>query len=235
MARMLQALKNLEARSPRPTVQRLKDAEANPSKKEPASTTPVAEPPAAKVEPPPTPPAAKKEEPVPAPPPPTVNDNEPLSEVLPTALVRPMRRADAPPATSPVTSLTQSLVLTAPVRWAANPKGESSPTSPPRKSNANCRPPSGFERVVRRTLGDRVRSQPLVQLADRLQRDIEQSASKTLVLVGVGPTSKTHETLLYAATLLAEKLPGELVLVDADLGRQPLSTALEYGQEQGLA
>jgi Mrp family chromosome partitioning ATPase len=56
-----------------------------------------------------------------------------------------------------------------------------------------------------------------------------------VVLVGVGPESTPHEALLYAATLLAEKGAGDVLLVDADLARRPLSQALECGKEPGLA
>jgi Mrp family chromosome partitioning ATPase len=232
MARMLQALKNLEARAPRPTVERLKEAEADRAKKPPAVTTSPVQPPAPPP-PPCEPPAVKKAEPPPSAPP--VNDVEtPLDE--PAALIRPLRRSDAPPAiAAPAASLTQSLVLTGPARWAAEPKAEAAPPTPPRKSSVNSRPPCAFERSLRRTLSDPVRSQPLVQLAERLQRDAEQSSSTTLVLVGVSPTAKSHETLAYAATLLAEKAPGDVLLVDADLGRKPLTAALEYAEDQGLA
>lgn len=97
------------------------------------------------------------------------------------------------------------------------------------------RPASGLERLIRRTLGDRSRSQPLVELADRLRRDMEQAGAKTLIFVGVGAASATCETLLYAATLLAEeKRRGKVLLVDADLARGALSESLEYGQERGL-
>jgi Mrp family chromosome partitioning ATPase len=84
-------------------------------------------------------------------------------------------------------------------------------------------------------LSDPVGSQPQIQLAERLRRDADQTDSQTLVLVGVGQQSATHETLLFAATLLAESAPGKVLLIDADLARRPLSEALDYGQQPGLA
>jgi Mrp family chromosome partitioning ATPase len=56
-----------------------------------------------------------------------------------------------------------------------------------------------------------------------------------MALVGVGTASKAHETLLYAATLLADKAPGQVLLIDANLARRQLSEALECGKEPGLA
>ena len=53
-------------------------------------------------------------------------------------------------------------------------------------------------------MSDPVRGEPLTQLAERLRRDIEQTDSKTVVLVGVGPASATHEALLCAAMRLAQ-------------------------------
>jgi len=97
------------------------------------------------------------------------------------------------------------------------------------------RNPSSLERQVRRTLSDPVRSQPLVQLADRLRRDAEQTASKTLLFVGVGEESRAHEALLYAAALLAERPGEQVLLVDADLARRALTDGLEQGQMPGLA
>src|SRR5207248_8946879 len=88
-------------------------------------------------------------------------------------------------------------------------------------SQTKVRLPCHFERLARRTLSDPVRSQPLVQLADRLRRDAEQTASKTVAIVGVGPGSATHQPLFYAATLLAASAPHGMLLIDADLARRP--------------
>jgi Mrp family chromosome partitioning ATPase len=117
---------------------------------------------------------------------------------------------------------------------APQPVGDIFSASPPGTA-VSSRPASGLERLVRRTIGDRSRSQPLVELADRLRRDMEQAGAKTLIFVGVGAASATCEILLYAATLLAEeKRRGKVLLVDADLARGALSESLEYGQERGL-
>jgi Mrp family chromosome partitioning ATPase len=91
-----------------------------------------------------------------------------------------------------------------------------------------------MEHAVHRMLSDPHRAQPFEQLAERLLRDAEQTHSKTLLLVGVGEESSTHETLVHAAALLAEK-KGSVLIIDADLARRPLSEGLEYGQERGVA
>jgi len=83
-------------------------------------------------------------------------------------------------------------------------------------------------------LSDPVRSKPLFELAARLRQDMQQTAAKTLTLVGVGQ-SATHAALLYAATLLAEQGNGKVLLVDGDVGRRVLTDALEFGRERGLS
>ena len=100
---------------------------------------------------------------------------------------------------------------------------------------ASGRKPGSLERQVQRMLGDTERSQPLVQLADRLRREAEQSASKTLMLVGVGAQSSIHEMLVQIAALLAERHGEHVLLIDADLARRGLSEGLEQGRTSGLA
>jgi Mrp family chromosome partitioning ATPase len=87
---------------------------------------------------------------------------------------------------------------------------------------------------VRRTLGDPIQSQSLAQLAERLERDIQQTGSKSLLFVGVGSQSTASQTLLYVAPLLSSRLSGEVLLVDADVPRRLLTEGLELGRQAGL-
>jgi Mrp family chromosome partitioning ATPase len=74
----------------------------------------------------------------------------------------------------------------------------------------------------------------LLDLAERIRRDVEQAGGKTVLLVGVGPESSSHETALYAAAALGQRM-GNVLLIDADVSRQPLSVGLERAQQPGLA
>jgi hypothetical protein len=58
------------------------------------------------------------------------------------------------------------------------------------------RQPTLLERSVRRTLTDPLRAEPLRQLADRLRTDLDQVAGRSVLLSGVGPASETHEVLV---------------------------------------
>ena len=185
--------------------------------------------------------------------PPSIAESDSATESAPSSRARPTRRPDAPPlpaavpaVTVPLTELPGTQAKSADVlvpsllnRPVTGPSPALESLAPAAANNSTAqgtsRPAGRFERLGRRTLSDPARSQPLVQLAERLRRDAEQTDSKTLMLVGVGKESTTHETLLYAATLLAETGPGRVLLIDADLARRPLSEALEYGQEPGLA
>ena len=97
------------------------------------------------------------------------------------------------------------------------------------------RPETNVERLVRRTLSDPIRCRPIRDMAERLYRDAQQTQSRLIALVGLGSDSLTHETLLYIATLLVERAAGDVLLVDADCARRPLSEALESGELRGLA
>jgi Mrp family chromosome partitioning ATPase len=199
MARMLQALKNLEARSARPA--RRGDA--------PAATPAVIAPSIEIVS----------------------SEASALHGASEESLVSSLfnwPQSAAPPAVETV-GLRPAVAPTPPLVREAVPAA--APAGPVLRS----RPPTALERQVQLALSDPGRSQPLVQLAERMRRDAEQTASKTLAVVGVGPESTTHETLLYAATSLAGKSSGEVLLVDADLARRQLSEALGAGQEPGLA
>jgi len=202
---MLQALKNLEARSPKPA--------SDEWLAQLPTVTPVNEKPVA------------------------------LATEPPLAPVRPARRADAPPAVREIEPPRVEEKAIEPPAEAA--PAEAPPPTPkvlPKPHAARepfavaaGRKPGNLERQIRRTLSDRARSQPLVQLADRLRREAEQTASKTMLFVGVGEGSATHDTLLYAAAILAEKYGERVLIIDADLARHSLTDGLEQGQSTGLA
>lgn len=222
MARMLQALKNLEARSSRPA------AEAPATPPAPLAT--------------PDQTAAESLE--------QASDLLEAIATSPPAeapLAEPTRR-DA----LPVLLQAQAVVVESPNAYddASSPvfvneqlfeapRTQSPPPSARRNARRDTfgasRPPTSLERSVRRTLSDPSRSQPLTQLAHRLARDLEQTGSKTVLWIGVGESKGGHETLLHVAALLAAEQPGQTLLIDADLARRSLSEGLEYGQEPGLA
>jgi Mrp family chromosome partitioning ATPase len=229
MARMLQALKNLEARSKSTAAKGwLAHLADKPQHAQPRTPLALAE-----VEREPAPPVV---------PPPAI-------------LVRPVRKPAAelsPGAVQP--ALDERRQVEGKSREAVETAGESTP--PPAASRqagpepisrgngspeclphgeASGRKPGSLERQVQRMLGDSERSQPLVQLADRLRREAEQSASKTLMLVGVGAHSATHEMVVQIAALLAQRHGERVLLIDADLARSALSLGLEQGQASGLA
>lgn len=207
MSRMLQALKNLEARSERPAAQDAAPSPATPPK--PASPPKLTQPPTAfvpaapTVEPPPSAPAA----PAPA----------------PTLFSLPVT---APSSAAAVTVTPPAAPLAA---KTPPPKRETL-----LHSRSATRQPTGIERAVRRTLAEPHRRQPLAELAARLRRDAHQTGSRTLLLAGIGRESTTHETALYVAALLAEE-GGNILLVDADLARRQLSTDLDDLQEPGFS
>jgi Mrp family chromosome partitioning ATPase len=64
---------------------------------------------------------------------------------------------------------------------------------------------------------------------------LEQTGSKSVLWTAVGATSGMHETLLHVAAILNGQHTGKVLLVDADLARRALSTAVDYGQQPGLA
>jgi Mrp family chromosome partitioning ATPase len=253
MARMLQALKNLEARSARPAAKGAapRDAKAAPEPQL-AATTAVEQRPQARLD-----------------------SDAPAADELPGAWVHPARRANAPTLAKPAlpqpppvaewpaiestsTGFASALLpawpseLTAP--HAAEVKASDAEAAlppvymplvpdPPAATRsaspaivaATKRVACNLERQVARTLSDPARSRPLRELADRLRHDARQTNSKTLVLMGVGPASTTGETLLYAATLLASEARGDVLLVDADFARRGLTEGLEFGRDAGLA
>lgn len=113
-------------------------------------------------------------------------------------------------------------------------------TIPPANSNQAPAGPSqrsltAIERAAARTLSDPIRSRPLVDLAERLEADIRQSSCHTLLFTGVGASRGNVETLLFVATLLAERRKADVLLVDADLSRRQVSKALACDNESGLS
>ncbi|MEX2172910.1 MAG: hypothetical protein WD872_01025 [Pirellulaceae bacterium] len=97
-----------------------------------------------------------------------------------------------------------------------------------------ARLPTLLERTVRRTLADPQRAEPFRQLADRLWHDLEQVGGRSILLAGIGPASETHEVVLHAAALLAER--GEPILVlDADTAHRALTCQLDLAAGTGLA
>ncbi len=93
--------------------------------------------------------------------------------------------------------------------------------------------PCALERQVRRTLSDATRSQPIVELVDRLERDLEQSGSKIVTFVTLGGEKAAFASLLHVATISAERL-ANVLLVDGDSSRCRLSVGMEQGQARGL-
>lgn len=97
------------------------------------------------------------------------------------------------------------------------------------------RPVTAIERAAARTLNNPPQARPVVDLADRLEGEANQTGSQTIVLVGLGSGRGTAEALVLAGTLLAERRQREVLLVDADLARRGLSAALECAGHEGFA
>jgi len=105
------------------------------------------------------------------------------------------------------------------------------PTAQPRQGGK----PRELERKAKQILSDPVRSQPLIDLVDRLIRDIEHSSSKVAAFVTLGDEGHSRLVVLQVAVLLAERLTGKVLLVDGDMARCRLSEGLESGQRSGLS
>lgn len=211
MARMLQALKNLEARSAWPAAGAGVLSHLSDGAKQAA-------PPVESVVPqPPVPPLPQFFLP------PTAPGPEPLQFAAPSAIVvQSPERFDAIAGDAIVVNSFDARE-TMPQREPERP--------PPRPTT---RPPTGAERAVRRTLGEPHRRQPLADLAARLREDAHKTGSRTLLLVGVGPESATHETALHLASVLADE-GGRVLLVDGDLARRQISADLDDLQEPGFS
>src|SRR5262249_54022222 len=155
----------------------------------------------------------------------------------PPALMTPIEQPAAKPLAEIQIQPTLPLAPQAPAPQPSEPESVVQPAPPESKPAIALpsRPATNVERQVRRILGDPIRSRPIRDLAERLERDAEETQLKSIVLVGLGSDSTTHETLLYVATLLADRAASDILLVDADLARRPLSEALESGEQHGLA
>jgi Mrp family chromosome partitioning ATPase len=213
MARMLQALKNLESRTARPSAGQAK-AKAQSAPPAPYPRTPTVEP----------------ESPAPG----SVNfDLTPAVSLLPPVAV-PSPSETIESLHRLVTGLA-GLETGGPDALFANPPAATSDPSPPAQKQPAGPAITDIERMVRRTLADSARSRPLRDLVDRLQRDMAQTAAKTVALVGVTEGSATHQSVLLAATLMAQRGIGSVLMVDGDASRRSLSEMLEYGRDAGLA
>jgi Mrp family chromosome partitioning ATPase len=98
-----------------------------------------------------------------------------------------------------------------------------------------ARPACELERRVKRAISDPVHCRPIVDLIERLLRDMEQSESKALAFVGLGTSEDLHTAALHAATLLAENRSKKVLLIDGDLARRSLTVGLEYGDVPGFS
>ncbi len=225
MARMLQALKNLEAKSARPPAAKpvVKTAEAV-AVETVAAPEPESRPLSAEHSPPvlsrswsAEPPAASEEFA-------RVEMAQWSSPALSTTFADPPAARRSEDIHTQEFGFAVSLSLPSIAGLSTPARSETTPT----------RPASTFERAIKRTLRDPVRSRPLEEMAERLRRDIEQNECKTLVFVGIGPASAVQETICYAATLLADREHDGVLLIDADSARQSLTAGLEYGDQRGL-
>jgi len=256
MSRLLQALKNLEARPPTKTTSgrgllaHLADKYRSPSPDPPQSThshpsdagrpSPItpqphdnplaylsAGLPTIQVQTPPAAPEVSAPEVCPPP---------PLSNHFAPAVAPPPPATAVTDAESTLRAMQELLDKVAPPDNA----GPVAPPVPPSEPRATVRPapplrqPTLLERAIRRTLAEPQRSEPFRQLADRLKADLDQVAGRSILIAGVGPASETHEVILQAAAILAEA--GEPILViDGDSSRRTLTSQLELREGTGLA
>lgn len=207
MSRMLQALKNLEARSVRPAAPlgRLAHLADIPRPRAVDSPAPVA--------------IEETTTPV-------------MLSPAPTLLVEPEYSTLASAAT-PVSM--GSFVVAEDFAPALNlPIGADPGESPPQQITTPARSASALERTVRRTLADPQQSESYRQIAARISTEAAELNARSLVIVGVGPQSDTHELSLHVAAVLAED-GREVLLIDADLASHRLSAALDLSDSRGLA
>lgn len=97
-----------------------------------------------------------------------------------------------------------------------------------------------FEKAALRILTDPIRARPLVELAERLDNDIHHTGSQSILLAGVGTSDDLHQALLYTGILLTERQSGDVLMVDADLharssSERTFSAALERERQRGLS
>ncbi len=213
MARMLQALKNLEAKSP---------GKPAPTPKAPAAA------PVAVLEPP----LPRVDRPIDSPIAPSVAPTAPQVAESIDALAGHLASLEIAIEDPPGRFELGRVSATSVAALVSKP-ATSWVDAPAAGALSALRTTCEIERLIRQTLRDPVRAKPLTELASRLRQDMQQTAAKTVAFVGVGQTA-TRESLLYTATLLAEQGDAKLLLIDGDLERRALSEALEYGRERGL-
>jgi hypothetical protein len=229
MGRMLQALKNLEARSPRPADEPARDVPpSRPVKKQQLTAATAAKSPVASL-------AA-----------------EPLIDISTTTVASAIEVAasleTAPRGYESIDSLAADVARLQPSSmkpaWpqAIAPDFSSflSPFAPSTTRSISPAPDSSpraaceIERFVRMALADPLRARPLRELADRLHKDLAQTGAKTIAFIGLGSASLTHEPLVYLGTVLAEQ-GKKTLLVDAEFEQRSLSESLDYAREEGLS
>jgi Mrp family chromosome partitioning ATPase len=118
---------------------------------------------------------------------------------------------------------------------ASAPPSDATTVSKKPLQSASIKAPCALERQVRWLLNDPVRSQPVIELVERLGRDLEQINGKTVAFVTVGTDGALPGPLLPVAVLLAEQLRKRVLLVDGDTARCRLSMGLQCGQNSGLS
>jgi Mrp family chromosome partitioning ATPase len=210
MARMLQALKNLEARVP-------------PARKKQPEAAPAISLPPEFFSPPPAEFSSISVVEMPA-----LVESPALVAAFPAA---------APPNVSNSASTFEFLSFGIPEQGAA-PRNEAARHTEKKRqaapTEAGARIPTPLERTIQRTLRDPLQSPPLHQLADQISRDVAHSDSKSVVFVGVGKQSSSVLSLLYTAAILAEQ-GRDVLVVDADVARHRLTAGLQTSQETGLS
>ena len=212
MSRMLQALKNLEARSVRPAAPLGRLAHLA---DRPRTARAVAPPASVEVEDLTTP---------------------AMISPAPTLIVEPeysSLASVAHPVSMDSFFVAESFAptLSLPVVEAA---AEAPPAAIPEPIETPARTASALERTVRRTLADPQRSEAYRQIAARISSQAAELNARSLVLVGVGTQSDTHELLLHVAAVLADE-GREVLLIDTDLSSRRLSAALDFPDGRGLA
>jgi Mrp family chromosome partitioning ATPase len=121
------------------------------------------------------------------------------------------------------------LLGTAPAAGSQPPAGEA-----PGPRTAARQKPLPIERAAQRALGEPHRRQAIRELADRLRQDAQETGSRSLMFVGVGEESAAYEAMFHVAALLADE-GGRILAIDGDLARQTLTLELECGQHPGLS
>lgn len=245
MSRLLQALKNLEARSPQPAaasglLAHLADKRHSPAPELPAGDTlsDVGKPTPIRPQPIDGPlaylSAGLPTILLPAPPPPSVDKIS--QDSAPAIASPPPPRLDAaPPPLEKIETIAppalETAVAPAPMAVANTADAEEALEQP---AENLPRTATLLERTVRRVLADAERSLPVRQLADRLLSDLGEITGRSLLIAGIGSASETHEVVLETAAVLAEA--GEpILIIDGDMAERVLTRELDLARGWGLA